>query len=62
MKNYWYLFLAAIFCALFSKQIDALMVHIIKEKRKRVIFFHVFCVSMLLMIGLLLYHALHHIP
>ena len=62
MKEYWYLFLAALLCALFSKPIDAFMVRVIKNERNRKIFFGVFCIVMLLIIGLLLYDALHHIP
>ena len=44
MKDYWYIFLIAIFCAIFSKQIDAIMARVIKGKRNRIVFYCVFFV------------------
>ena len=61
MKDYWYIFLIAIFCAIFSKQIDDIMVRIIKGKSNRVVFYCVFCAVMLCIIGFLIYGALSRV-
>ena len=61
MKEYWYIFLIAIFCAIFSKQIDAIMARVIKNKRNRVVFYYVFCTVMLGIICFLIYGALSRV-
>ena len=61
MKEYWYIFLIAIFCAIFSKQIDAIMARVIKNKRNRVVFYCVFCAVMLGIICFLIYGALSRV-
>ncbi len=61
MKDYWYIFLIAIFCAIFSKQIDAIMARVIKGKRKRIVFYCVFCAIMLSIISFLIYGALSRV-
>ena len=61
MKDYWYIFLIAIFCAIFSKQIDAIMARVIKRKRNRVVFYCVVSAIMLGVIGFLIYGALSRV-
>ena len=61
MKDFWYIFLIAIFSAIFSKQIDAIMARVIKGKRNRVVFYCVFCAVMLGIIGFLIYGALSRV-
>ena len=53
MKEYWFIFLIAILCAIFSKQIDSIMSRIIKKNRT--IFYIVFCSVMLAVIVFILY-------
>lgn len=62
-KNYiyWYIFLIAIFCAIFSKQIDNVMARVIKGKRNRIVFYGVFCAVMLGIICFLIYGALSRV-
>ena len=61
MKDYWYIFLIAIFCAIFSKQIDNVMARVIKGKKNRIVFYCVFCAVMLCIIGFLIYRALSRV-
>ena len=61
MKEYWYIFLIAILCAIFSKQIDNLVAKVIKDGKKRVIIYCVFCVIMLTVNCFLIYGALNTI-
>ena len=61
MKEYWYIFLIAIFCAIFSKQIDSVMARVIKGKKNRIVFYCVFCAVMLGIIGFLIYGALSRV-
>lgn len=61
MKDLWYLLFIAILCALFSKQIDAMMTRVIKDPRKRVVLLCVFCSVMLVIIGFLIHGALNRI-
>lgn len=35
MKEYWYIFLAAILCAIFSKQIDNFVARAIKDNKNK---------------------------
>ena len=58
MKDYWHIFLIAIFCAIFSKQIDNVMAPVIKGKRNRIVFYCVFCAVMLVIICFLICGAL----
>ena len=58
MKDYWYIFLPAILCAIFSKQIDVIVAHVIKSGKKRAVFYCVFCAVMLGIIGFLIYGAM----
>ena len=58
MKEYWFIFLIAIFCAIFSKQIDSMMSRIIKNKKIRIVFYFVFCFVMLAVIVFILYSVL----
>lgn len=58
MKDLWYLLFIAILCALFSKQMDAMMTRVIKDPRNRVVFLCVFCSVMLVIIGFLIDGAL----
>ena len=55
MKEYWFMFLIAILCAIFSKQIDSIMSRIIKSKKNRTIFYIAFCSVMLAVIVFILY-------
>ena len=55
MKAYWFIFLIAILCAIFSKQIDSIMSRIIKNKKNRTIFYIFFCSVMLAVIVFILY-------
>ena len=58
MKEYWFIFLIAILCAIFSKQIDSMMSRIIKNKKIRIVFYVVFCSVMLAVIVFILYSVL----
>ena len=58
MKEYWFIFLIAILCAIFSKQIDSMMSRIIKNKKIRIVFYVVFCSVMLAVIVFSLYSVL----
>ena len=58
MKEYWFIFLIAILCAIFSKQIDSMMSRIIKNKTIRIVFYVVFCSVMLAVIVFILYSVL----
>lgn len=58
MKGYWYFFLAAILCAIFSKQIDNFVARAIKDNKKRAVLYCIIGVVMLALIGLLIYQAL----
>ena len=55
MKEYWFIFLIAILCAIFSKQIDSIVSRIIKNKKNRTIFYIAFCSVMLAVIVFILY-------
>lgn len=61
MKEYWYIFLAAILCAVFSKQIDNLLAKAIKNSKKRVVLYCVIGAEMLAIIGFFIYEALNTI-
>jgi predicted PurR-regulated permease PerM len=61
MKDYWYIFLIAIFCAIFSQQIDNVMARVIKGNRNRIVFYCVFCAVMLGIICFLIYGALNRV-
>ena len=61
MKDYWYIFLIAIFCAIFLKQIDIVTARVIKGTRNRIVFYCVFCAVMLSIIGFLIYRALSRV-
>ena len=58
MKEYWFIFLIAILCAIFSKQIDSMISRIIKKKKIRIVFYVVFCSVMLAVIVFILYSVL----
>ena len=58
MKDSWYIFLIAILCAIFSKQIDAIVAHVIRSGKRRAVFYCGFCAVMLGIIGFLIYEAL----
>ena len=58
MKEYWFIFLIAILCAIFSKQIDSMISRIIKKKKIRIVFYVVFCSVMLAIIVFILYSVL----
>jgi len=47
MREYWYIFLAAILCAVFSKQIDNLLSKAIKDSKKRAVLYCVIGAVML---------------
>ena len=51
MREYWYIFLAAILCAVFSKQIDNLLSKAIKDSKKRAVLYCVIGAVMLAVIG-----------
>ena len=61
MKEYWYIFLAAILCAVFSKQIDSLLAKAIKDNKKRAVLYCVIGAVMLAVIGFFIYEALNTI-
>lgn len=61
MKGYWYIFLAAILCAVFSKQIDSLLAKVIKDSKKRAVLYCVVGAVMLAVIGFFIYEALNTI-
>ena len=61
MKEYWYIFLAAILCAVFSKQIDSLLARAIKDSKKRTVLYCVVGAVMLVVIGFFIYEALNTI-
>ena len=61
MKEYWYIFLAAILCAVFSKQIDNLLAKVIKDGKKRAVLYCVVGAAMLAVIGFFIYEALNTI-
>ena len=58
MKEYWFIFLIAILCAIFSKHIDSIMSRIIKNRKIRTVFYIVFCSIMLAVIVFILYSVL----
>ena len=58
MKEYWFIFLIAILCSIFSKQIDSIMSRIIKNRKIRTVFYIVFCSIMLAVIVFILYSVL----
>lgn len=58
MKEYWFIFLIAILCAIFSKQINSMIFRIIKKKKIRIVFYVVFCSVMLAVIVFILYSVL----
>ena len=58
MKEYWFIFLMAILCAIFSKQIDSIMSRIIKNKKIRTVFYVVFFSVLLAVIVFVLYSVL----
>ena len=58
MKEYWFIFLIAILCAIFSKQINSMISRIIKKKKIRIVFYVVFCSVMLAVIVFILYSVL----
>lgn len=58
MTQYWYIFLLAILCALFSKQIDRTMARAIKDSKKRAVLYCIVGGVMLAVIGFFLYGAL----
>ena len=58
MKEYWFIFLIAILCAIFSKQIDSMISRIIKKKKIRIVFYVVFCSVVLAVIVFILYSVL----
>ena len=58
MKEYWYIFLLAILCGLFSKQIDRTMEKVIKDSKKRAVMYCAVGGIMLAVIGVFLYGAL----
>lgn len=57
MKEQWYILLAAILCAIFSKQIDYLVARTIKDSKKRAVLYCVSGAITLALIGLLIYQA-----
>ena len=59
MKKYWYIFLAAILCAVFSKQIDSLLARVIKDSKKRAVLYCVVGAVVLAVIGFFIYVALY---
>ena len=61
MKEYWYIFLAAILCAVLSKQIDNLLAKAIKDGKKRAVLYCVIGAVMLAVIGFFIYEALNTI-
>lgn len=61
MKQYWYIFLLAIFCGLFSKQIDRAMERVIIDSKKRALLYYIVGGVMLAVIGFFLYGALGRI-
>lgn len=61
MKEYWYIFLAAILCVVFSKQIDNLFAKAIKDSKKRAVLYGVIGGIMLALIGFFIYGALNSI-
>lgn len=61
MKQYWYIFLLAILCGLFSKQIDRAMEKVIKDSKKRAVLYCVVGCVMLAVIGFFLYGTLGRI-
>lgn len=58
MIEYWYIFLIAIICAIFSNQIDCLLGKAIKNRKSQNILYGVVCCIMLAIIGFLIYGAL----
>lgn len=61
MTQYWYIFLLAILCALFSKQIDRAMERVIKDSKKRAVLYCVVGGVMLAVIAFFLYGSLGQI-
>lgn len=61
MTQYWYIFLLAILCALFSKQIDRAMERVIQDSKKRAVLYCIVGGVMLAIIGFFLYGALDSI-
>ena len=59
MKKYWYIFLAAILCAVFSKQIDSLLARVIKDSKKRAVLYCVVGAAALAVIGFFIYETLN---
>ena len=58
MIEYWYIFLIAIICAIFSTQIDSILGKAIKNRKARNVLYGVVCCIMLAIIGVLIYSAL----
>ncbi|MBE6031895.1 MAG: hypothetical protein E7224_01700 [Clostridiales bacterium] len=61
MREYWWFFLIAILCALLSTQIDRGMARLIKDRKKRIVLFSIFCAAMIVVDVTLLYRALSQI-
>ena len=57
MKQYWYIFLFAILCAVFSKQIDIVISKANKDSKKRAVLYCIVGGVALAVIGYLIYGA-----
>ena len=59
MKEYWYIFVFAIMCAVFSKQIDKAFARAIKDSKKRAAVYCVAGAVFLGIIGFFIYKAVN---
>lgn len=57
MREYWWIFVGAVLCAIFSKQIDRVFERFVKDSKKRAVWYCITGVVCLAVMGIFVYMA-----